>query len=80
MKKSIKLTGTLIAALAMNAVFAVQGFNMSTAQIMDANKDGKITKEEYMKHSKDMAAWEKMDTNKDGMLDESEIKTGFNDK
>lgn len=80
MKKSIKLTGALIVALAMNAAFAVQGFNMSTAHIMDADKDGKITKEEYMKHSKDMAAWEKMDTNKDGMLDENEIKTGFNDK
>lgn len=80
MKKSIKLTGALIAALAMNAAFAVQGFNMSTAHIMDTDKDGKITKEEYMKHSKDMAAWEKMDTNKDGMLDEKEIKIGFNDK
>jgi len=79
MKKSIKLTGALFAALAMNAAFA-QGFNMSTAKIMDADKDGKITKEEYMKHSKDMAAWEKMDTNKDGMLDEKEIKVGFNDK
>lgn len=79
MKKSIKLTGALFAALAMNAAFA-QGFNMSTAKIMDADKDGKITKEEYMKHSKDMAAWEKMDTNKDGMLDEKEIKIGFNDK
>jgi len=80
MKKSIKLTGALIAALVMNAAFAAQGFNMSTAHIMDADKDGKITKEEYMKHSKDMAAWEKMDTNKDGMLDEKEIKIGFNDK
>ena len=80
MKKSIKLTGALFAALAMSAAFAAQGFNMSTAHIMDADKDGKITKEEYMKHSKDMAAWEKMDTNKDGMLDEKEIKIGFNDK
>lgn len=80
MKKSIKLTGALIAGLVMNTAFAVQGFNMSTAQIMDENHDGKITKEEYMKHSEDMASWTKMDTNKDGVLDENEIKTGFNDK
>ncbi|HRD67942.1 MAG TPA: hypothetical protein PKY50_17525 [Candidatus Competibacter sp.] len=80
MKKLIKLTGVLFSSLMMSTAFAVQGFNMSTAHIMDANKDGKITKDEYMQHSKDMAAWEKMDTNKDGMLDENEIKTGFNDK
>ena len=47
---------------------------------MEENHDGKITKEEYMKHSKDMAAWEKMDANKDGVLDEKEIEAGFNNK
>ena len=47
---------------------------------MDTNKDGTITKEEYMKQSNDMAAWTKMDTNKDGVLDANEIKVGFNDK
>jgi len=80
MKQASKLIGALMAGLAMSSAFAVQGFNMSTAHTMDADKDGKITKEEYMKHSKDMAAWEKMDTNKDGVLDQSEIKIGFNDK
>lgn len=67
------------ASNSLNPAFAA-GFNMSTAQIMDANKDGNITKEEYMKQSNDMAAWAKMDTNKDGMLDANEIKAGFNDK
>jgi len=33
-----------------------------------------------MKHSNDMAAWDKMDTNKDGMLDANEIMVGFNQK
>ena len=79
MKTSIKLTVVLLSGLAMGAAFA-QGFNMSTAKIMDENHDNKITKEEYMKHSEDMAAWTKMDTNKDGVLDENEIKVGFNDK
>lgn len=80
MKKSTQLMLALFSSLVTSAAFAVQGFNMSTAHIMDANKDGKITKEEYMKHSQDMEAWTKMDTNKDGVLDENEIKAGFNDK
>ena len=42
--------------------------------------DGMITKDEYMKHSNDMAAWTKMDTNKDGVLDAKEIQAGFNSK
>lgn len=79
MKTLTKLTFVLISSLTLNSAFAA-GFNMSTAQIMDADKDGNITKEEYMKQSNDMTAWAKMDTNKDGMLDANEIKLGFNDK
>lgn len=79
MKTLTKLTFVLISGLTLSTAFAA-GFNMSTAQTMDANKDGNITKEEYMKHSNDMAAWAKMDTNKDGMLDANEIKIGFSDK
>ncbi len=76
-----KLVFVLISGLTLSAVLAApQGFNDVTANLMDANKDGMITKEEYMKHSNDMAAWEKMDTNKDGMLDANEIKIGFNQK
>ena len=79
MKTSIKLPVILISTLAMGVAFA-QGFNMKNAQEMDENHDGKITKAEYMKHSKDMAAWAKMDTNKDGVLDAKEIRQGFNSK
>ena len=79
MKTLTKLTVTLLTSLALSAAFA-QGFNMKTAETMDENHDGMITKEEYMKHSNDMAAWAKMDTNKDGMLDANEIKVGFNQK
>lgn len=80
MKTAVKLTVALFSGLAVSTAFAVQGFNMSTAHIMDADKDGKITKEEYMKHSKDMEAWKKMDTNNDGVLDAHEIEVGFNSK
>ncbi len=79
MKTSSKLIFVLISSLIMSAAFA-QGFTRSMAKTMDADQDGKITQEEYMKHSSDMAAWTKMDTNKDGILDEREIQYGFTDK
>jgi hypothetical protein len=79
MKTLSKLAFVLISGLALN-VASAEPFNMGMAKKMDANSDGKITKEEYMKMSNDMAAWEKMDVNKDGVLDEKEIQLGFNDK
>ncbi len=79
MKTFTKVTFVLISGLALNVAFA-EAFNMGMAKQMDANNDGKITKEEYMKQSNDMAAWTKMDANKDGVLDAQEIKAGFSDK
>lgn len=37
----------------------------------DANKDGKVTQEEFTKHSK--AMFDMMDTNKDGTIDKDEM-------
>ncbi|HNO76181.1 MAG TPA: hypothetical protein PKG49_11390 [Nitrosomonas mobilis] len=41
------------------------------AHIVDANKDGKVTKEEWDKHHD--AMFEKMDANKDGVVDKEEM-------
>lgn len=79
MKTSSKLIFALISSLILSAAFA-QGFNSAMAKTMDTDQDGKITKEEYMKHSSDMTAWAKMDINKDGVLDQKEIQLGFTDK
>lgn len=38
---------------------------------VDVDKDGKISKDEFIKHHEQM--FEKMDANKDGFLDESEM-------
>ena len=42
----------------------------------DANKDGKITYEEYKLHNENKAKkkFDRMDTNKDGALDDAELK------
>ncbi|MBY0475971.1 MAG: calcium-binding protein [Nitrosomonas sp.] len=40
---------------------------------VDTNKDGKISKEEFMKHHE--AMFDKKDTNKDGFLDEAERRS-----
>lgn len=39
---------------------------------VDLNKDGKISKEEFMKHHE--AMFDKKDANKDGVLDNTEMK------
>jgi len=41
------------------------------AAMMDSDKDGKVSKDEFIKHHEDMFGM--MDKNKDGVLDESEM-------
>ena len=45
--------------------------NMAGPAMMDANKDGKVSKEEFIKGHEAMFA--KMDANKDGVLDKAEM-------
>ena len=48
------------------------GEGICGAAMADANKDGKITKEELAAHNN--AMFENMDTNKDGVIDKDEMK------
>lgn len=45
--------------------------NMAGPAMMDANKDGKVSKEEFTKGHE--AMFNKMDANKDGVLDKAEM-------
>lgn len=45
--------------------------NTCGAAMMDTNKDGKVSKEEFMKAHENL--FDTMDANKDGVLDKSEI-------
>jgi uncharacterized low-complexity protein len=50
------------------------GAGKCSVDMMDANKDGKADKAEFLKHHE--AMFEKMDTNKDGMIDSAELAKG----
>ncbi len=52
------------------------GKNEQYKSSADANKDGKLTYEEYKLHNENKAKtkFDRMDTNKDGTLDEAELK------
>ena len=45
---------------------------MDAMHKMDANSDGKVSKDEAMKGGMKAEAFDKMDTNKDGMVDQAE--------
>ena len=72
-----KLLSILLGAAFVSAAASVaaaddmkQGKGMAMGmdmKMMDTNKDGMISKEEFMKHHE--AMWEKMKKNKNGMVD-----------
>lgn len=48
------------------------GLTLEQARMMDADKDGRISKAEYRRQSEDMTAWSELDANDDGFLDQDE--------
>jgi hypothetical protein len=79
-----KLSVTLIAVLAIGVAlpsapaFAQQDrtLTLRTATAMDANRDGTITREEFLKVSSDEALWARLDRNSDGIVDAQELRRG----
>jgi hypothetical protein len=49
----------------------MEGCGKNMGVMMDTDKDGKVSKDEFTKHHDEMFA--QMDTNKDGTLDQSEM-------
>lgn len=47
------------------------------AALMDVNRDGVISREEFGRHNADRARWQALDSNDDGMLDGAEQATGL---
>jgi EF hand len=45
-------------------------------RLMDLNRDGVISRKEFVRHNADRAGWRKLDVNGDGMLDAVEQTAG----
>ena len=54
-----------------------QGLTLDQARMMDANRDGKITEEEFLRASSDRDLFAQLDTNFDGALDTEEQRSGI---
>jgi EF hand len=55
----------------MGMMKGMEGCGKNMGAMMDTDKDGKVSKDEFTKHHDDTFA--QMDTNKDGTLDQSEM-------
>jgi len=55
----------------MGMMKGMEGCGKNMGVMMDTDKDGKVSKDEFTKHHDD--AFAQMDTNKDGTLDQSEM-------
>lgn len=77
---------TTVAALAcigaMCSTVAAQqqetpGLTVEAARAMDANRDGRISQDEFLNESDDAALFAQLDTNADSLLDVDEIRSGI---
>jgi hypothetical protein len=55
----------------MGMMKGMEGCGKNMGAMMDTDKDGKVSRDEFTKHHDEMFA--QMDTNKDGTLDQSEM-------
>ena len=79
-----KLSVTLTAALLLSVIHpaiaanAPSGSSLTVRQAsaMDANRDGAITRDEFLAVSRDEALWKRLDRNADGIVDTQELRRG----
>ena len=70
----------LVCAMA-SAAMAQQGaprmLTVEMVRLMDADRDGRITRDEFLRASGDEAFFERLDVNGDGVLDADEIRANL---
>lgn len=53
------------------------GLTVRMVQAMDTNRDGVITRNEFLSVSRDEALWTRLDRDGDGVLDKQELRRGI---
>lgn len=79
-----KLSVTLIATVALGLIHLTTTANgqqsgvltVRMASAMDANRDGTISRDEFLAVSRDEALWTRLDRNSDGIVDAQELRRG----
>ncbi len=79
-KLSVTLIATLLLGITQSAVAAnvppASGLAVRVAKVMDANRDGVITRDEFLSVSRDEALWTRLDIDGDGVIDADELRRG----
>ncbi len=69
--------GLMCSASAAQQQTPAQGLTIDQARMMDADRDGRITQEEFLRASSDKALFARLDTNFDNVLDKDEQRAGI---
>lgn len=69
--------GLMCSASAAQQQAPSQGLTIDQARMMDADRDGRITQEEFLRTSSDKALFARLDTNFDNVLDKDEQRAGI---
>ena len=69
--------GLTCSAVAAQERESAQGLTVDQARMMDADRDGRITEDEFLKGSSDRDLFAQLDTNFDGVLDVEEQRQGL---
>ncbi len=68
--------GLMCSASAAQQPAPAQGLTIGQARMMDADRDGRITLEEFLQVSSDKELFTLLDTNLDNVLDQDEQRAG----
>ena len=68
--------GLMCTASAAQVNTPPQGLSIDQARMMDADRDGRITEEEFLRTSSNRGLFERLDANLDGVLDPKEQRAG----
>ena len=73
----VTLLVCMVASTGMAQQQAQQNLTVAMVRLMDTDRDGRITRNEFNRSSRDAEMFERLDANSDGVLDRQEIRVGI---